>query len=325
MRAIQFEEFGPPINVLKLIEKPDPEPKEDEVRVKMTYRTINPSDLYYISGNYGIKPNFPAVPGFEGTGFIDKLGSNVKKFEVGQKVIPIGVSGTWSEYLIANTNQLIPVPAGLKEQSAAQLLINVITAWLLILEELKLKKDQYLLQTAAGSTLGRVVLQIAKMKGIKTINFVRRRAQIKELLDLGADYVICTEDKDVVEQVMKITGEGAHGAIDAVGGKTGSLALNSLRHQGTLIVYGLLSNTNMSINTGEMIFKETNIRGFWLSRWLLSNPLAKIQSILSELMQLIIEGKIEPPVEAEYELDDFKEAIKHSMRSGRRGKVLLKN
>lgn len=324
MHLIQFEEFGSPIKVLRLIEKPDPKPGPNEIRIKMTYRTINPSDLYYISGEYGIKPKLPATPGFEGIGIIDKVGSNVKNFKIGQRVIPLDVSGTWSEYIIAKPTMLLPVPEELKDQTAAQLLINSITAWIIITKELNLKKGDWLLQTAAGSTLGRIVLQIAKIRDIKTINFVRRRDQVQELLDLGADHVICTEDNDTIEQVMHIT-NGVHAAMDAVGGKTGSLAASCLRVGGTLIVYGLLSGEKTLINTSEIIFKESTIHGFWLNRWFRRTPPDQILSILNELMQLMIEGKIEPPVEAEYDLKDFKAAIKHALRQGRHGKVLLKS
>jgi NADPH2:quinone reductase len=325
MKVLRFKKLGDPLRVLKLEEVIDPQPGPNEVRIRITYRTINPSDLYFISGEYGLKPQFPATPGFEGTGFIDALGTNVTNLKVGQRVIPFGVSGTWKEYLIAQPGQVIPIPDELADQTAAQLLINPITAFILCTKELTLQRDNWFLQTAAGSTLGRIVLQLAKLKGFKTVNFVRRREQVDELLELGADAVICTEDKDVIQQVMKITKKGAHAGIDSVGGRTGSLALQSLRPGRTLIVYGLLSRELTPINTRDMIFKQTIIRGFWLNDWFKRTPPDEIFATFNQLMELATNQQIIPPVEAEYDLTDFKAAIEHSMRPGRHGKVLMRS
>lgn len=325
MKVLQFEKLGDPLRVLKLEEVPDPEPGPNEVRIRITYRTINPSDLYFISGEYGIKPQFPATPGFEGAGQIDALGANVTNLEVGQRVIPFGVSGTWKEYLIVKPGQVIPIPDELPDQTAAQLLINPLTAFILCTKELPLKRDNWLLQTAAGSTLGRIVLQLAQLNGFKTLNFVRRPEQVEELLGLGADAVICTEDKDVIRQVMQLTKKGVHAGIDAVGGRTGSLAFQSLRPGGTLIVYGLLSRELTPINTRDLIFKQTVIRGFWLNGWFNHTPPDEIFATFNELMQLATHQQIIPPVEAEYDLTEFQAAIEHALRSGRQGKVLMRS
>ena len=325
MRALQFGKFGNPIEVLNLEEVPQPIPNSNEVRIKMKFLPINPSDVYFIMGQYGIKTDLPAVPGFEGMGVIESVGSDITDLNVNTRVIPLGVRGTWQEYIIAPRNQLIIIPDRLKDESAAQLIVNPMTAWILANEELKLQKDQWLLQTAAGSTLGRIMIQISKLIGFNTINFVRRKEQVQELLDLGADIVICTKDKDVVDQVMKITKHGVDGAIDAVGGKTGALALNCLKIGGKLMVYGLLSLSNRTpIDTGEMIFKGTKIHGFLLTRWFQNSPIEKQSEIMQELIMSMVKGSIEPPVEAIYNIEDFKEAFELSTRSGRKGKILLK-
>jgi NADPH:quinone reductase-like Zn-dependent oxidoreductase len=305
-------------------ELPVPEPGPGEVRVRLTHRTINPSDLLTVQGLYGRLPNLPATPGFEGVGRIDALGEGVTGFQPGQRVIPLGVGGTWQEYVISRVEQLLPVPDAVSDQSAAQFVVNPVTAWVMLLEEFDLQAGDWVLQTAAGSTLGRIVLQIAKLKGFKTINFVRRREQVDELLALGADAVLCTEDEDVVDQVMQLTGgKGVPAAIDAVGGRTGALAASCLSVGGTMLVYGLLSGELTPVNTGEMIFKESTIRGFWLTRWFARKPADEITGVLSELMQLMATEQLLPPVEAEYDLADIRDAVQHAIKPGRRGKVLL--
>ena len=325
MRALQFSQFGEPLTVLSLAEVPKPEPRPGEVRLRLTHRPINPSDLLTITGDYGRLPHtFPATPGMEAMGQVDKLGPSVTGLQVGQRVIPLGINGTWREYVLAQPERLLPVPSPISDQAAAQFVANPVTAWVMLQDELTLQTGDWVLQTAAGSTLGRLVLQMAQLKGYKTINFVRRQAQVQELLDLGADAVICTEDDNVLEQVKNLTGgKGVKGVLDAVGGTTGTLAASCLQAGGTMIVYGVLSMQPTPINTGEMLFKGTTIRGFWLTYWFRSTPPIQVQKVLGELMQLMVAGHLQPPTEAEYDLADFQQAITHAQTPGRQGKVLL--
>ncbi len=323
-RALQFETFGPPADVLKLVDLPQLDPGPGQVRLRLTHRSINPSDLVTVSGHYGRLPTLPAVPGFEAVGRIDALGDGVTGWQVGQRAIPLGSGGTWQEEILINAAQLLPVAEGVADQSAAQFVVNPVTAWVMMTDELALQPGDWLLQTAAGSTLGRVLIQMAQLLGIKTVNFVRRREQVQELLDLGADAVICTEDKDVVAQVMALTeGRGVHGGVDAVGGQTGALAASCLQAGGTLLVYGGLSGQAIPLNGGELIFKGTTVRGFWLTFWFGAKPQDHVQAVLAKLMGLMAQGQILPPVEAEYDLADFRQAVLHAETPGRAGKVLL--
>lgn len=324
MRTIRFDEFGEPGEVLRLEEAPLPEPGPGQVRVRLTHRPINPSDLSTIRGEYGRLPTLPATPGLESVGVIDALGKEVSGFRKGQRVIPLGLNGTWREYGVVDALRLIPVPDALSDESAAQFVANPVTAWVMLEEELALEEGDWVLQTAAGSTLGRLVLQLAQHNGYKTVNFVRRREQVQELLDLGADAVICTEDDDVVTQVQALTGgKGVTGAIEAVGGRTGELAAHCLRPGGTMIVYGMLSGEPMAIHGGEFLFKGLTLRGFWLTYWIQSTPPAKTLGVMAQLMELMTQGELTPPVEATYDLADFVQAVEHAETPGRSGKVLL--
>ena len=323
-RALRFERFGSPAEALQLVDVPQIDPGPGQVRLRLTYRPINPSDLVTVSGHYGRLPTLPAVPGFEGVGVVDALGEGVTGWQIGQRAIPMSAGGTWQEEVVLGASQLLPVADGVSDQSAAQFVVNPVTAWVMLTDELDLQPGQWLLQTAAGSTLGRVLIQMAQLRGVKTVNFVRRREQVQELLDLGADAVICTQDDDVVAQVMALTdGRGVHGGVDAVAGKTGSLAASCLRPGATLLVYGGLSGQPIPLNGGEMIFKGTVVRGFWLTYWFGAKPQPHVQSVLMNLMQLMAQGKLVPPVEAEYDLADFRQAVLHAETPGRAGKVLL--
>lgn len=325
MRALQFSQFGEPAAVLSLTDLPIPEPGPGEVRLRLTHRPINPSDLETIRGRYGRLPKLPAVLGLEATGVIDALGEGVSGFTIGQRVVPLGVrGGTWAEYGIASAMRLLPVAAGVSDQTAAQFLANPVTTWVMLVDELGLKEGDWVLQTAAGSTLGRLVIQLARLKGYKTVNLVRRAEQVQELLGIGGDAAFATDDPDLVAKVRAVTGgKGANGAIEAVGGATGALALSCLRSGGTMIVYGMLSHEPIPLHSGEMLFKGVTVKGYWLTHWLQATNPIRVAQTLGELMQLMAQGHLVPPVEAEYDLAQFAEAIEHTERRGRSGKVIL--
>jgi NADPH:quinone reductase len=324
MQSVRFEEFGNPADVLRVEDLPQPEPAANQVLVRLRARPVNPSDLLTVRGLYGALPVLPATPGLEGMGEVSAVGEGVTNLRPGQRVIPLGVPGTWQEYIVAPSAQLIPVPDSISDQTAAQFVVNPLTAWIMTVEELALKPGEWLLQTAAGSTLGRVVLQIARLRGFKTINVVRRREQVEELKALGADECICTADEDILERVKEITGKaGLTKAIDAVGGETGAAVMNAMGRGGVMLVYGLLSMKPMPIDGGRMIFTTSTLRGFWLGEWLRSAPPERQQAVTTEMLRSMASNEIVPPVEAEYPLADVLSAIKHAERPGRSGKVLL--
>lgn len=324
MKSVKFGEFGDPADVLRVEEVERPEPGAGEVLVRMRARPVNPSDLLTVRGLYGTLPELPATPGLEGMGEVAEVGAGVTHLQPGQRVIPLGVAGTWQEYLVAGAAQVMPVPDAVGDQTAAQFVVNPLTAWIMVNEELGVGPGDWLLQTAAGSTLGRVVLQLARLRGFKTINVVRRRAQGEELRALGADEVVSTDEEDLVERVMEITGgKGVTKAIDAVGGRTGGAAVSALGRGGVLLTYGLLSMEPTPIDGGRMIFNTSTVRGFWLGEWFRSAPPERQMAATSELLGLMASGEVVPPVEAEYPLEEVVAAVTHSVRPGRSGKVLL--
>jgi NADPH:quinone reductase-like Zn-dependent oxidoreductase len=324
MQSVRFHEFGDPSEVLRVEDVPRPEAAAGQVLVRMRARPINPSDLLTVRGRYGSLPVPPATPGLEGMGEVAEVGEGVTHLRAGQRVIPLGVAGTWAEYVVAPAAQLIPVPEGVSDQTAAQFVVNPLTAWIMCVEELALKPGEWLLQTAAGSTLGRVVLQIARQRGFKTVNVVRRREQAEELLALGADACVSTDEEDVAERVREIVGkEGVRKAIDAVGGETGAAAFGALGRGGVMLVYGLLSGQPTPVDGGRMIFTTTTLRGFWLGDWMRSATPERQQATVGEMLRSMATHEIVPPVEAEYPLAEVLAAAAHSERPGRSGKVLL--
>jgi NADPH:quinone reductase-like Zn-dependent oxidoreductase len=293
----------------------------------MTHRPINPSDLLSVRGLYPVRPSLPGSPGLEGVGVVDALGAGVSGVTVGQRVISLaGVPGTWAEQMVIPAERALPVPEALGDEVAAQVLVNPLTAWVLLNDELTLADGDWVLQTAAGSTLGRLVIQLARHRRLRTINVVRRRDQVQELLDLGADAVIATDEESLIDRVRALTGgEGVRGAIDAVSGPGAASVAKCLSLGGTMITLGVLGGGTLGpIDVGDLLFKGATIRGFWLSDWFRRKSPEAVAKGLGEVLTLLATQVLDPPVAAEYDLADFRAAIAHAERPGRHGKVLLR-
>ncbi len=324
MRRVVFDQFGAPADVLRVEDVPPPVPGPGEVLVRLRARPINPSDLHTVHGSYGVRPKLPATPGYEGVGIVEAVGANVTGVAVGQRVIPRGVAGTWQEQVVAKAANLIPVPEGVRDEHAAQFIVNPLTAWIMIVEELGVQPGEWLLQTAAGSTLGHIVRQLARLRGFRTLDIVRRREQAEALAADGSGAAIATDAEDLVERVKAIAGaDGVRAAIDAVGGETGASVVRALAPGGMLLVYGRLAREPMPLDVGPMIFGGLTVRGFWLTGWLRRTSAERREAIIAEVLGHMADGAIAPPVAATYDLADVAEAVRHAERTGRVGKVLL--
>ena len=324
MRSLIFHRFGDPSEVLTLEEVPTPEPGPGQVRVRLGARSINPSDVLTVRGQYGRRPKLPATPGYEAAGTIDAIGPGVADWTVGQRVIPLGVEGTWQEAIIAPETALMATPEGLPDKIACQLLANPLTAHLLLFELLDARAGDWVVQTAAGSTLGQLMIQLAKLNGINLINIIRSRRGVDALKTAGAEHIIVTEDEDMAARFAEITGRTPIiKAVDAVAGETGGKLANALGFGATLIVYGALSMAPIPLDAGRLIFRGLTVKGFWLSDWFRTVTRETRDRTLGEVAKLLATGQLVPPVEAEYDLADAHAAIAHSERPGRTGKIVL--
>lgn len=327
MRALHYHETGKPREVLRLEDIPSPTPGRGEVLVRVTHRSLNPADLNVIMGSYSKLPDLPAVGGNEGAGYVDQLGDGVEGLAAGQRVVLMGARGTWQEEVVVPAEACLPIPDGVSDEDAAQLFVNPLTA-VLMLDELDLPDGAWLLQTAGTSQVGRIVVQLARQRGLRTISLVRRSDADTLLEALGADEVVVADveadTRTVRSRVMELTdGRGASGAFDAVAGRIGGLATRCLAEGATMLVYGGLSGNPLAVDAGTFIFRNITVRGFWRTGWFDRHPLVETRARLAPLVDMVASGELRLPVAAAYDLADFSEAIAHSRQPGTEGKVLL--
>jgi NADPH:quinone reductase-like Zn-dependent oxidoreductase len=332
MRSLVADAVGEPADVLHLQTRPIPQPGPGEVRIRVAAVPVHASDLHTVRGRYGFTPEFPAVPGIESVGVIDELGSGTDGLTVGERVITVGVTGTWQEYVVADAGRVLAVPAGLSDSTAAQLLSNPLTAVILTGDELDVRPGEWLLQTAAGSTVGQSVIQLGAHLGFKTLNVVRRRSAVEEILAMGGDAVICTEDEDLRGRVVEIAGrDGVSKAIDCVGGQVGADVSRALAPGGELVVYGALSTHRQTdpdkliipVFARSLIYERKTIRGFWLFRWFTEAPRDRVTAAIERTVQLAKCGALRVPDGHLIPLERFSEAVDLAEAPEHGGKPLL--
>ena len=327
MKAVVFERFGEPSEVLSVREVPIPEPGPGEVRVRMIASPVNPSDLLVVRGRYGVLPKLPSTPGFEGVGVVDKVGSGFLGWLVkGKRVTVInGAGGNWAEYVVIPARQARPVAADIPDEQVASFFVNPMTVLAMVRHVLNVPKGAWLLQTAAGSELGRMIIRLAKHDGIKTLNVVRRREAVDELKALGGTSVICSADGPIDAQARAIVGaEGVSYALDPVGGDTGTQAFDSLAADGKLVLYGTLTGEPVRIDSRKMIAGKRVVEGFWLGHWMREQSIPRSLGMFREVASLMREGVLTTRVGATFSLGEIVQAAQNAETPGRQGKTLLK-
>jgi NADPH:quinone reductase-like Zn-dependent oxidoreductase len=327
MKAIRFEQFGEPSEVLRVAEVPIPEPGKGEVRVRMIASPVNPSDVLTVQGRYGVLPTLPATPGYEGVGVVDKAGPGpIGKLLVGRRVAVLNQAGAnWGEYVTLPAIRAVPVSSDLPDAQVASFFVNPATVLAMARHILKVPKGDWLLQSAAGSTLGRMMIKLGKHDGFKTLNIVRRREAMDELKALGADAVICSADGPIDEQVRKVVGgDGVGFAVDPVGGDTGTGVFNSLTIGGRMLVYGTLEEDPLRIDPRKMIAGKRVVEGFYLGHWAADRSKVKMLLLFREIADLIRKGVLATDIGREYPLESIGDAVRDAQSVGRHGKVLLR-
>ena len=332
MRAVVIEKFGEPTDVLTVCDLPAPRPAKGEVRVRMLASPINPSDLMMVRGIYGQLPKLPATPGFEGVGIVEEsAGGLLGKWLIGKRVAALNRGGgNWAEQTVLPTKQCVPLPHDLPLEQAAMFFVNPVTAYVMTRKVLAVPRGEWLIQSAAGSSLGQMIIRLGRHFGFRTLNVVRRAEQIEPLRALGADATIVFDgDRDdpaeFVENARAATGgTGIQFAIDPVGGSTGGGMIRALDDNARMLVYGSLAGEEICFSPRDLLMRSIRIDGFWLARWLEAVSLPKRLSIVRRVVKLMRTGVLINDVGRSYSLEEIAEAVRDSEQRGRHGKAWLR-
>ena len=317
MKCVQFESTGEPQQVLKCVECDRPSPKHGEILVRMLASPVNPSDLMFVRGIYGVNPHLPQSPGFEGAGIVEESGGGLRgKLFRGKRVAVLNrAGGNWSDYAVVPAAQVIPLSNRLSVEQATTFFVNPATAWIMTQEVLKVRSGEWLLQTAAGSSLGTMVARLGDALGFKTLNVVRNEAAVAGLKAAGATEVIVfdpAEDSadELYSAIRGIVGnQGVRHAIDPVGGATGSAMVRALGRKGRMLVFGTLSEQPLQLSPRTLMTQQASVEGFWLGNFMNDRNLLFKLKLVKRITRLIVDGVLSTTIGKTFSLHQIDEAV----------------
>jgi NADPH2:quinone reductase len=320
MKAVVFERAGSPGEVLQFADVPQPELRNDQVLVKVNARPVQPADSFFIRGQYRLRPNFVQVAGLEGAGVvIDGGRSSVRE---GARVA-FRWPGTWAEFAAIPVERLIAVPDDVPDTVACQISLNPVTAWAL-LDETKAATGDWVVVTAGVSTVSALVAGIARHRGIHVIGLVRGNADDETARRSTADLVLSIGESDLIERIVRATGEGKAAALlDSVGGPLTAKLFSTLKPGARLIAYGTQEREPAQITNAMLVYSNLTWIGFGIDRWLSELPADKYATMLADLWSMIRLATLALPVDSVHSLADFRNALAADANRNRLGKVLI--
>jgi mitochondrial enoyl-[acyl-carrier protein] reductase / trans-2-enoyl-CoA reductase len=323
MKQAVLERYGPPEEGVRCVETPDVgAPAAGEVVFDVLAFPINPADVSMCRGSYRLRPTLPATPGAECLGRVIAVGAGVTHVRPGDLVINLQREN-WAQQRRVRGDDVIPVPPGIDRWQGAMLRINPPTALLLLSDVVALKPGDWVIQNVANSAVGRLVITLARARGIRTVNVVRRDALFPELQAVGAD--VCVVDAlDLAETVRARTGDAViRLGLDAVSGRATARLSACLGEGAVLCNYGSMTGEDPVMARSGLIAGGQSLVGFILGRALATRSLAQIRGIYAELGEKVLKGALVAPVEKVYPIEEIKVALAHAQRGERTGKILV--
>ncbi len=324
MKRAVYSTRGPnPHERIRAEESELPALQAGEVLLEVLAAPINPSDVLTITGEYGMLPPLPAVGGNEGIGRVSALGEAVQGLVVGQRVLlPVG-SGTWSTHIVARAATLVPLPAVGDAVQLSMLTVNPPTASLLLSEFVSLAPGEWVIQNVANSAVGGYLIQLAKRRGLHTVNVVRRESAVADVQAAGGD-VVLVDGPDLRKRIAEATGNASiRLAIDAVGGDATDRLAQSVAVGGTVVNYGMMSGKPCVVSPGSFVFRDVTLRGFWLAFWFRNATPEQQKALFTELATLIATGHLSARVHATFPIDQIQQAVALAAAGERSGKIVL--
>lgn len=323
MKQVLIDRYGAPEEVARCAEVPDVgAPAAGEVVFDVLLFPINPADVSFCRGTYRLRPTLPATPGAECVGRVAAVGAGVTHVRPGDLVINLQREN-WTQRRRVKADDVIAIPAGMDLQQAAMLRINPPTALLLLTDIVALKPGDWMIQNVANSAVGRLVIRLARARGVRTMNVVRRDALVTELKALGADACV-VDGPDVADAVRAQTaGAPVRLGLDAVSGRATARLSSCLTEGGVVCNYGAMSGEDPVMPRAALTSGGQTLVGFILGRGLSTRSLAEVRTMYADLGRQVLDGTLTAPVEQVYPIDVIKTALAHAQRGSRSGKILV--
>jgi NADPH:quinone reductase-like Zn-dependent oxidoreductase len=327
-QIVRFHKTGGP-EVLKLETVPSRQPGKGEVSLRVRAIGLNRAESWFMHGNY-LEPvtKLPATLGYEAEGLVTAIGADVDSGWLHKNVSTIP-SFSLNQYGVVGTEVIVPAralavyPAHLAPIEAASIWMQYATAYGALIEFGQLKKGEFVVITAASSSAGIGAIQTVKAEGGIAIATTRTTAKRSELLALGADHVIVTDDEDLVARVKDITsGVGARIIFDAIAGPLLEKLAEAAAPGATIFEYGWLSGAATPYPLGPAVQKALTIRGYWLPEITMTTP-ERLERVRKYVYDRVQSGQFKPKIAKTFRFEDVVEAYRYLESNQQIGKIVV--
>ena len=325
-KQVVFHETGD-ADVLKIEEQPDREPGPGEVRIKVAAIGLNRAEVMFRRGQYLEQPKFPSRLGYEASGVVDALGSGVEDLSIGERVSTIPAFsmvqyGVYGESAIVPAHAVAPYPENLSPAEGTSIWMQYMTAYGALVYYGKLKKGDVVLIPAASSSVGIAAIQIVKAVSATAIATTRGPGKKQSLLDAGADHVIVTDEENLAERVMEITGgKGANIVFDPVAGPMLTTLAQATAMGGTIFVYGALAPAATPYPLMEALGRGLSIQGYTLFE--ITGDPERMGWAKQFVYDGLAAGDFKPIVAKTFALDEIVEAHRYMESNQQIGKIVV--
>ncbi|WP_421710872.1 NADPH:quinone oxidoreductase family protein [Alcanivorax sp.] len=321
MRAILCKELGP-ANTLVIDDIPSPEPGKGQVKVRVKAAGLNFPDTLIIEGKYQIKPELPFSPGGEMAGEVLAVGEGVQRFKPGQRVMGLTGYGAFAEEILVPENQLIPVPDGMNDHTAAAFSMVYGTSYHALKQRANIQPGETLLVLGASGGVGLAAVELGKAMGATVIACASNEEKLAVAKEAGADDLINYAEEDLKDALKQRYPKGVDVIYDPVGDKFTEAAIRNMAWNGRLLIVGFAAGDIPKIPANLALLKGCSIVGVFWGAFTQKEPQTNIQNIM-ELMQLFNQGKINPRISQVFPFEDYEQALAALTSRTAKGKVVL--
>ena len=323
MRAVEITEAGGP-EVLRIGQRPVPEPGADEVLVKVSAAGINRPDVMQRKGMYPPPPGAPDIPGLEIAGTVVAAGADAGGVSEGDAVCALVAGGGYAEYCVAPAPLCLPIPEGLSHVQAAAIPETFFTVWTNVFDRGQLASGESLLVHGGSSGIGTTAIQLAKAFGSVVYVTAGSEEKCQACRDLGADAAINYREEDFVARVTELTNErGVDVILDMVGGDYLPRNLQSLAVEGRIVQIALQRGPKVEMNLLPIMLKRLTLTGSTLRPRTVAQKAMIAHSLREKVWPLLESGQVRPIVHATFPLAEASEAHRLMESSQHIGKIVL--
>jgi len=326
VRIVRFHQIGGP-EVLQVDELPLPEPSTGEVRLRVKAIGLNRAEVMFRQGKYLVSPVLPSKLGYEASGIIEAIGSGVDKSWLGKiastvPAFPADAYGVYGEVAIVPVSAVAEYPASLSYEEGTSIWMQYLTAYGALVMHGKVTKGDFVLITAASSSVGIASIEITKAEGAISIAATRTSKKKAELLAAGADHVIAAEEEDLAARVNEISGgKGARIVFDPIGGKGIEALAAAASFGGTIFEYGALAAGPTPFPLFAALGKGLAVRGYTLFE-VLANPGASAKA-KKYVFDRLAAGNFKPRIDKTFPLSQIVEAHRYMESNRQIGKIVV--